>query len=94
MNPMRAFVPLLTALAGGMAFAQSTVDPSQQQPDRCRAEVSKFEQVIGFIRQTQGSQAAAELKEKLLPAKVEADILFKEGYCGLARHLREKKLDR
>ncbi|MBK8358158.1 MAG: hypothetical protein IPL15_03820 [Comamonadaceae bacterium] len=61
---------------------------------RPRAEVSRFEQTIGFIRQTQGNQAAAELKEKLLPAKTENDILFKDGYCGLATYLREKKLTR
>ncbi len=76
------------------AGAQTSIDPSQQQQDPCRAEVSKFEQAIGFVRQSQGTQAAAELKEKLLPAKVENDILFKEGYCGLARYIREKKLNR
>ena len=57
------------------------------------AAIQKF-QTIGFIRQTQGNQAAAELKEKLLPAKTENDILFKDGYCGLATYLREKKLTR
>ena len=46
------------------------------------------------MRQNQGSQAAQELKEKLLPAKLENDILFKDGYCGLARYLRERKLNR
>jgi hypothetical protein len=29
-----------------------------------------------------------------LPAKTENDILFKDGYCGLAAYLREKKLTR
>ena len=55
-------------------------------------EVSKFEQAIGFIRQNQGIKAAADLKEQLLPAKLESDILIKDGYCGLAKYLREKKL--
>jgi hypothetical protein len=77
------------------ALSQTTVataDMNAQDP--CRAEVSKFEQAIGFIRQTQGNQAAQDLKEKLLPAKLENELLFKEGYCGLARHLRDKKLNK
>ncbi len=84
----------LLALLGLCAQAQTSVDPSRQAQDPCRAEVSKFEQAIGFVRQNQGAQAAADLKEKLLPAKLENDILFKDGYCGLARYIREKKLDR
>jgi hypothetical protein len=85
----------LTGLLAAIAlptWAQSPAGPPA--PDPCRTEVSKFEQAIGFIRQTQGNQAAADLKEELLPAKVENDILFKDGYCGLARYLREKKLNK
>lgn len=84
----------LLALLGLCAQAQTPVDPSRQAQDPCRAEVSRFEQAIGFIRQNQGAQAASELKERLLPAKLENDILFKDGYCGLARYIREKKLNR
>jgi hypothetical protein len=69
-------------------------DVSQAPQDPCRVEVSKFEQAIGFVRQNQGNQAAQDLKERLLPAKLENDLLFKEGYCGLARYLRDKKLNR
>ncbi|MBX3588649.1 MAG: hypothetical protein KF796_18620 [Ramlibacter sp.] len=87
-------IGLPLALALGSGRAQTPVDPSQQAQDPCRAEVSKFEQAIGFIRQNQGTQAAADLKEKLMPAKLENDLLFKEGYCGLARYIREKKLNR
>jgi hypothetical protein len=77
------------------AFSQAmTADLSLNAQDPCRAEVSKFEQAIGFVRQNQGNQAAQELKERLLPAKLENELLFKEGYCGLARHLREKKLNK
>jgi hypothetical protein len=86
----------LIGLAGA-ALAQTATPPppaatSIAAPDPCRLDVSKFEQVIGFLRQNQGNQAAAELKEKLLPAKLESEILFKDGYCGLAKYLREKKL--
>ena len=65
-----------------------------QGNDPCRTNVSRFEQAIGFIRQSQVNQAAADLKEKLLPARLENAILYKDGYCGLAAYLHEKKLDR
>ncbi|GLS14554.1 MULTISPECIES: hypothetical protein [Hydrogenophaga] len=89
---LRLTLGLLAGLAAWPVLAE--VDPSQGPKDPCRAEVSRFEQVIGFVRQSQGNQAAAALKESLLPAKVENDILMREGYCGLARYLREKKLTR
>ena len=64
------------------------------KPDACRSMVSRFEETIAFLRQQQGAKAADELKEKLLPAKLEREILFRDGYCGLAEYLHEKKLDR
>ncbi|ROZ76116.1 hypothetical protein [Ramlibacter sp. WS9] len=76
------------------AFSQAVTIADMNAQDPCRAEVSKFEQAIGFVRQNQGNQAAQDLKEKLLPAKLENELLFKEGYCGLARYLRDKKLNR
>jgi hypothetical protein len=77
-----------------VALSQAVTTADMNAQDPCRAEVSKFEQAIGFVRQNQGNQAAQDLKERLLPAKLENDLLFKEGYCGLARYLREKKLNR
>ena len=74
--------------------SKPSLDPNFQVADPCRVSVVKFEETIGFIRNSQGVKAAAELKEKLLPAKLENDILFKDGYCGLASYLREKKLTR
>jgi hypothetical protein len=66
---------------------------AQKSPDNnCQAEILKFERIIDFIRNTQGEKAAAKVKEKMLPAKTESEILSKDGSCGLARHLREKKL--
>jgi hypothetical protein len=61
-------------------------------PDSCRKEVLRFEETIAFVRQAQGNEAAAAVKERLLPAKVANDLLLNEGYCGLARHLKERGL--
>jgi hypothetical protein len=86
----------LTALAP-CAWSQGnseTIPPELSRPDACRLEVAKFEQTIGFIRQTQGNKAAAELKEKLIPTQLANDLLLTEGYCGLARHIRDKKLNK
>lgn len=80
------------ALAPTTVVLASTV--VAQAGDPCRAEVSRFEQAIGFVRQSQGNQAAADLKERLLPAKLEAELLLREGYCGVVKYLREKKLSR
>jgi hypothetical protein len=96
--PMKHTIALVAAIAAALpAIAWPEVVPadlSQGAQDPCRVEVSKFEQAIGFVRQNQGNQAAQDLKERLLPAKLENDLLFKEGYCGLARYLRDKKLNR
>ncbi|MCJ0762204.1 hypothetical protein [Variovorax terrae] len=78
------------ALCGAPAWGAGP-EPAESEA-QCRSEVSRFEQAIGFVRQTSGNAAAAQLKEKLLPAKLEGDILAQGGYCGLARHLRDKKL--
>jgi hypothetical protein len=83
----------VTLLISCSSIAQTTTAPKLVATiDPCRTEVSRFEQALGFVRESQGSAAAADVKEKLLPAKVENDILNKEGYCGLAKHLRSKKL--
>jgi hypothetical protein len=81
-----------TLLVSVSSIAQTPAVKTVVSVDPCRSEVSKFESVIGFVRDSQGNAAAADMKEKLLPAKLESDILTKEGYCGLAKHLRSKKL--
>lgn len=89
--------PLSGMAATPNAAAPSTVTSNGEftpQPNACKSEVAKFEETIGFLRQHQGNAAAAQIKEKLLPAKVEADLLATQGYCGLANYIREKKLNR
>ncbi|MEY4738313.1 MAG: hypothetical protein RL302_2632 [Pseudomonadota bacterium] len=91
-------VVLLGALFGTPAPAQKKVPSAEVSvttgTDPCKAEVLKFEETIAFIRQSQGNQAAEDLKKRLIPPEVEAKLLATEGYCGLAKHIREKKLNR
>lgn len=93
---------LRAALAGfavggaATAFAQAPAAPASafNAEDPCRAEVSKFEQAIAYVRKARGAQAASDMKEKWLPAKVESELLLSQGYCGIARHLRTQKWNR
>ena len=86
---------LSVAVIGQAATPIAKLAPEPSfQADPCKSEVAKFEEAIGFIRQHQGVEAAGVLKEKLLPAKVEAELLATEGYCGLAKYIRDKKLNR
>lgn len=66
----------------------AAADPAEQ----CKKDVLQFERAIGTVRQLQGNQAAADLKEKLLPAAAERQSLNTEGYCDLSRYLNDKKL--
>ena len=66
----------------------AATDPAEQ----CKKDVLQFERAIGTVRQLQGNQAAADLKEKLLPAATERQLLNTEGYCDLSRYLNDKKL--
>lgn len=92
MTTAARWLALLLITPVAYAADSTNTDPAREAENRCRAEVSKFEQTIGFIRNSQGVEAANQLKEKLLPSKLESELLFTEGYCGLARHLREKKI--
>ena len=92
---------LLSSAAMGQAATNPPATPKAApapeltfQSDPCKSEVAKFEEAIGFIRQHQGVEAAGALKEKLLPAKLEAELLSTQGYCGLAKYIRDKKLNR
>ena len=62
------------------------------QVKACRETVVKFEESMNFVRKSAGYEKAAEVKESLLPNKLESELFAKEGYCGVARYLRAKKL--
>lgn len=93
-----SFLPLTAAFLTAGSFARAQVANGgvatrvQQQAPACLNDISRFEQNLVLVRQSNGDKAAGELREKLLPATKEIEILTKEGYCGLSRHLRDKKL--
>lgn len=71
--------------------ALSMRTPGTMTEAQCQRDIQKFEQVIDFIRQAQGKEPAARLREKMLPAQVESSLLS-QGQCSLAKYLREKRL--
>lgn len=91
----RAVLPRLPLALAALALAWPLAASAQDADARdsaCQSEVAKFEQAIAFIRNAQGVAAAAKLKEDLLPAYLEYELLSRQGYCGLARYLKSKKL--
>jgi len=90
---------LLAALLAALlipahALAAPATDSNAKPPTeaQCQRDLSKFEQAIAFSRQAQGAEAAARLRERLLPAQLESEVLARDGVCGLAKHLRDKRL--
>lgn len=88
---LAAWATVLPAHGQGNSAALGTPSTVTTR-DPCRADVAEFERTIGLLRELQGKDAAAKLKEQLLPAKLEMEILMKDGYCGLSRYLRSKRL--
>ena len=89
---LRAALLSLLVIGASAQDASAEADRKVQAHNSCLNDVSKFEQTIGLLRQAQGNKAASEIKERLLPTQLENEILVKDGYCGLAKYLRDKKL--
>ena len=90
----RLIVLALVLRATAYAATKPVAAAEPAQPDPCRTTVLRFERALSAMRETQGNKAGQDMKEKLLPAKLESEILLKDGYCGLARYIQEKRLDR
>lgn len=81
---------LCASLVSLQAHGQTVANETSEQV--CKATVVKFEESMAFIRKSVGYEKAAEMKEALLPNKLESELFAKDGYCGVARHLQSKKL--
>ena len=62
--------------------------------DPCKREVLQYQSNMALVRQTLGDQAAAELEAKFMSKSEWNALLLQDGYCGIAKRLREKKLTR
>jgi 2-methylaconitate cis-trans-isomerase PrpF len=80
-----------TVVCVASAATASTTQPALTEAT-CQNEMVKFEQTMGYLRQTSGDQAASTVQDKLLPAKTREELLAKEGPCGVVRFLRAKKV--
>ncbi len=72
----------------------ASMDSPTALVDPCKRDVLKYQSNIELVRQSLGDKEAAALQAKFM-GKAEWDaLLLKDGYCGIARKLREQKLNR
>ncbi|QDL55660.1 hypothetical protein [Rhodoferax aquaticus] len=62
--------------------------------DPCKKDVLHFQEDLRTVRDTLGEAAAKKVQEDFLPQAQWNALLLNEGYCGIAKRLREKKLVR
>jgi hypothetical protein len=81
------------ALAGAQGNSAS-MEPPVLLADACKREVMKYQGNIDLVRKSLGDKAAEELEGRFMPRPQWDALLLKEGYCGIARRLRDQKLTR
>ncbi|MCY7306833.1 MAG: hypothetical protein LH632_11930, partial [Rhodoferax sp.] len=59
--------------------------------DPCKRDVLKYQANIDLVRKSLGDKAAAELEARFMGKAQWDALLLREGYCGIARLLREQK---
>ena len=62
--------------------------------DPCKRDVLQYQANIELVRKTLGDQNATELEAKFMSKSEWNALLLQDGYCGIAKRLREKKLTR
>ena len=62
--------------------------------DACKRDVMKYQANIDLVRRSLGDKAADELEGRFMPRQQWDALLLTEGYCGIARRLREHRLTR
>jgi hypothetical protein len=62
--------------------------------DPCKRDVLLYQANIELVRKTLGESQAKELESKFMSKPDWNALLLQEGYCGIARRLRDKKLTR
>lgn len=86
---------LLMFVDGAAAQGNSaTMGEPSLANDPCKRDVLKYQANIDLVRKSLGEAAAAELDARFMPRAEWDAVLLKQGYCGIARKLREQKLAR
>ena len=62
--------------------------------DPCKKDVLKFQEDLRALEAAMGEVAAREFQNKFMAREAWDAVLLNEGYCGLSKRLREKKLVR
>jgi hypothetical protein len=59
---------------------------------RCKQQLLRYEEALRLVKQTLGTAAYETMKARQMPDAERDALLFKGGYCAVARVLRERKL--
>ena len=92
---LRLFLAILVALTMRPAIGQgnsAAMEAPVNVADPCKRDVLKYQGNIHLVRKSLGDKAAAELEARFMGRTEWDALLLKDGYCGLARKLREQKL--
>lgn len=83
--------------AGSIAQAQGN-SPALPTPkfvvDPCKKDVLKFQEDLRALKVAMGDKAALDFQNKFMSREAWDAVLLNEGYCGLSKRLRERKLVR
>lgn len=84
---------LLLATAAVCAQGNSAALPSPAVvADACKRDVLKYQAQIEFVRKSLGDKEAEALAARFMVKEEWDAVLLAEGYCGLAKRLRARKL--
>ena len=84
-------LPAVCSVALPQGNSNAMKSPALVQ-DPCKSDVLRYQADIDFVRKALGDKAAAEQEDKFMQKKQWNAVLLDEGYCGISRRLREKKL--
>lgn len=82
-------IPVQSALAQGNSAA---LPNPALVADACKRDVLKYQANIELVRKTLGDDQANALAARFMRKPEWDALLLSEGYCGLAKRLREQRL--
>jgi hypothetical protein len=58
----------------------------------CKRETERYQETLKFLKTTAGDKITDMVKTGIIDDKQLSELIAKDGYCGVARVLKERKL--